>query len=271
MSHLSGQGPSAAADSITDTSTVGGPTVKDSLDTLNAAKAPLASPVFTGNARAVTPAANDNDTSIATTAYVQTELADYAPLASPALTGVPTGPTAAANTNTTQLASTAYVQTELADYATTAALADYAPLASPALTGNPTAPTPATADNDTSIATTANVKANLAAYSAPIYITLSLVVGTAYYFSYRGPAATVSAIYYTNHSTVDPMNATVTPNIGGVAITDGAATLSTSTPGHTTTATPSAANVLATGNIIGFVVTGDNDSGSCSITIVLTT
>lgn len=39
----------------------------------------------------------------------------YAPLASPALTGVPTAPTAAANTNTTQIATTAYVQTELAD------------------------------------------------------------------------------------------------------------------------------------------------------------
>jgi len=39
----------------------------------------------------------------------------YAPLASPALTGTPTAPTAAANTNTTQIATTAYVQTEIAD------------------------------------------------------------------------------------------------------------------------------------------------------------
>jgi hypothetical protein len=39
----------------------------------------------------------------------------YAPLASPALTGTPTAPTAAANTNTTQVATTAYVQTEIAD------------------------------------------------------------------------------------------------------------------------------------------------------------
>ncbi len=39
----------------------------------------------------------------------------YAPLANPALTGVPTAPTAAANTNTTQIATTAYVQTEIAD------------------------------------------------------------------------------------------------------------------------------------------------------------
>ena len=44
-----------------------------------------------------------------------TAASTYAPLASPALTGVPTAPTAAANTNTTQIATTAYVQTEIAD------------------------------------------------------------------------------------------------------------------------------------------------------------
>jgi hypothetical protein len=37
-----------------------------------------------------------------------------APLASPALTGVPTAPTAAASTNTTQIATTAFVQQEIA-------------------------------------------------------------------------------------------------------------------------------------------------------------
>lgn len=40
-----------------------------------AAKAPLASPVFTGNPQAPTPTAGDNDTSIATTAFVQTAIA----------------------------------------------------------------------------------------------------------------------------------------------------------------------------------------------------
>ena len=44
----------------------------------------------------------------------QTALDLKAPLASPALTGVPTAPTAATTTNTTQLATTAFVQTELA-------------------------------------------------------------------------------------------------------------------------------------------------------------
>jgi len=41
-----------------------------------ALKATIASPAFTGNPTAPTPSANDNDTSIATTAYVQTELLD---------------------------------------------------------------------------------------------------------------------------------------------------------------------------------------------------
>ena len=49
-----------------------------------------ASPTFTGVVTVPTPAAGDNTTKAATTAYVQTELTDYAPLASPALTGTAT-------------------------------------------------------------------------------------------------------------------------------------------------------------------------------------
>jgi len=41
--------------------------------------APLAAPVFTGDARAVTPTVGDNDTSIATTAFVQTALLSSSP------------------------------------------------------------------------------------------------------------------------------------------------------------------------------------------------
>lgn len=127
-------------------------------------KAPLASPALTGNPTAPTATAGDNDTSVATTAFVTgavatsdaaqaTALALKAPLASPALTGAPTTPTAAPGTNSTQIASTAFVG---------AAVAPMAPLASPALTGNPTGPTPAPGDNDTSLATTAFVAAAVA-------------------------------------------------------------------------------------------------------------
>jgi hypothetical protein len=81
--------------------------------------ASLASPIFTGDPQAPTPTTADNDTSIATTAFVKAQgyatiasLASYAPLASPALTGSPTAPTAAVGTSTTQIATTAFVDAE---------------------------------------------------------------------------------------------------------------------------------------------------------------
>jgi len=64
----------------------GGSDVSKTIASL-ASAAPLASPTFTGTVTVPTPAANDNTTKAATTAYVQTELGDYATLAAPALTG----------------------------------------------------------------------------------------------------------------------------------------------------------------------------------------
>jgi hypothetical protein len=99
--------------------------------------APLASPVFTGDARAVTPATSDNDTSIATTAFVKAQgyitsapvtsvagrtgavtlaVADVsgaAPTSSPNFTGTPLAPTAADGTSSTQIATTAFVQSAI--------------------------------------------------------------------------------------------------------------------------------------------------------------
>jgi hypothetical protein len=51
------------------------------------AYAPLASPTFTGNPQAPTPTAGDNDTSIATTAFVVTKAGNYLPLTGGILTG----------------------------------------------------------------------------------------------------------------------------------------------------------------------------------------
>lgn len=96
------------------------------LATLGAA--PLASPALTGNPTAPTPSGGDNDTSIATTAFVQGEIAAKAPLASPVFTGNPTAPTPAGGDNDTSLATTAFVQGELTAKA---------PLASPVFTGTP--------------------------------------------------------------------------------------------------------------------------------------
>lgn len=112
----------------------------------------------------------------------------YAPKASPTFTGTPKAPTPAAGNNTTQVATTAFVQAALTalingapatldtlkeiaaainndpNFSTTInnALALKAPLSSPALTGTPTAPTAAQSVNNTPIATTAFVKSAIA-------------------------------------------------------------------------------------------------------------
>jgi len=77
------------------------------------AKAPLASPNFTGIPLAPTASAGTNTTQVATTAFVTGGLNLKADLAGPTFTGVPAAPTAAVGTNTTQLATTAYVQAEV--------------------------------------------------------------------------------------------------------------------------------------------------------------
>jgi len=118
---------------------------------LLAAKAPLASPTFTGTV----------------TIPAGASISGFAPLASPALTGTPTAPTAAAATNTTQVATTEFVRAEVAalvgsagatldtlgEIATalgndanlsttlTTSIALKAPLASPTFTGTVTLPT----------------------------------------------------------------------------------------------------------------------------------
>lgn len=113
-------------------------------------------------------------------------LAAKAPLASPAFTGTPTAPTAAQGTNTTQVATTAGVRAEVAalvasapstldtlnelatalgddpNFATTVTnlIALKAPIASPALTGTPTVPTATVGTNTTQAASCAFVLAN---------------------------------------------------------------------------------------------------------------
>ncbi|WP_435947704.1 phage tail protein [Dryocola sp. BD586] len=113
----------------------------------------------------------------------------YAQKESPTFVGTPKAPTPAAGNNTTQLATTAFVQAALIalingapatldtlkeiaaainndpNFSTTIsnALALKAPLASPALTGVPTAPTAAQTVNNMQIATTAFVKSAIAA------------------------------------------------------------------------------------------------------------
>lgn len=105
----------------------------DSVATLvtNLLAAILASPTLTGDPKAPTPATTDNDTSIATSAFVKAVVASYAPLDSPTLTGDPKAPTPATSDNDTSIATTAFVKAVVASYLTTAAAAStYAALTS---------------------------------------------------------------------------------------------------------------------------------------------
>jgi len=92
----------------------GGSSAAAALTALGAA--PLASPVFTGDPQCPTPATGDNDTSIATTAFVVAALglAGFAPLNSPVFTGDPKVPTASPGDNDTSAASTAFVTAAIA-------------------------------------------------------------------------------------------------------------------------------------------------------------
>jgi hypothetical protein len=149
---------------------------KSQVDSLLSAKAPLASPTFTGSPTAPTPVAGTNSTQIATTAFVNeaiagfgagdmakstydtdndgkvdaAEVADAAPWAG--ITGKPTSFTPSSHSHS--IAQVTGLQT---------ALDAKAPLASPALSGTPTAPTAAAGTNTTQIATTAFVAAAIGA------------------------------------------------------------------------------------------------------------
>lgn len=153
-------------------------------------KAPLASPAFTGNPTAPTPAPGDNDTSIATTAFVTAAVAAGGGVtlsdANPVMDGVATpgvstdasradhvhatdtsrAPTSAGTAAGTSFTPAGAIAATNVQAALTELDTEKAPLASPVFTGNPTAPTPATVDNDTSIATTAFVQAVIAAQPA---------------------------------------------------------------------------------------------------------
>jgi len=107
------------------------------------------SPTFTGTPKAPTPAAGNNTTQVATTAFVQE-----------ALTALINGAPATLDT----LKEIAVAINNDPKFSTTInnALALKAPLSSPELTGTPTAPTAAQSVNNTQIATTAFVKSAIA-------------------------------------------------------------------------------------------------------------
>jgi len=102
--------------------------VTSAIQTQIDAKAPTASPTFTGTVSGITKAMvdlgnvdNTSDANKPVSTAVQTALDLKAPLASPALTGTPTAPTASAGTSSTQVATTEFVGTAVANLVGTAA------------------------------------------------------------------------------------------------------------------------------------------------------
>lgn len=170
-------------------------------DITAAGGAPINSPALTGTPTTPMAPGNDNSNQIASTAWVQSEIAAVssgvtsfngrsgivtlvagditaaggALLASPAFSGTPTAPTAAPGTSTTQLATTQFVMANVGVTSFNSrtgsvslqlndiTAAGGAPLNNPGLTGVPTAPTAAPGTNTTQIASTAFVAAALGA------------------------------------------------------------------------------------------------------------
>jgi hypothetical protein len=169
----------------------------EGVDVSSLGYAPIANPVFTGDPKAPTPATADNDTSIATTAFVKANMAGFQPLdgdlsAIAALTGTNTiyyrsatdtwtpvtfsglsfsagiltvtvGGGNVSNSGTPTVNQLAQWTDATHIKGTSIATLGLALLASPTFTGDPKAPTPSLGDNDTSIATTAFVQATLGA------------------------------------------------------------------------------------------------------------
>lgn len=173
-----------------------------------AAKAPLASPTFTGTPASVTQPSSDNSTKIATTAYVtakvsgiptnqnltdlsgrvtvvENALPNKAPLDSPAFTTTATAPTPTAGDNSTKIATTAFVA---------ASASGFAPVASPALTGTPTAPTASATVATTQIASTAFVQSVMEALAEKVHPVGSIFMTTANYSSASNGAAVATAL-----------------------------------------------------------------------------
>jgi len=191
---------------VTSFNTRTGAVALTSADVTAVGGALLASPVFTGNPQAPNPPPGDNDTTIATTAFVTQAIsvlpapvtsfngrtgavtfqasdisaAGGALLASPQFTGSPTAPTPQAGDNDTSIATTAFVQAAVSAVvagvssfntrtgAVTLTAADVtgvggALLANPTFTGVPAAPTASIGTNTTQLATTAFVQAALGA------------------------------------------------------------------------------------------------------------
>jgi hypothetical protein len=152
-------------------------------DSLQALKAPIDSPVFTGVPTSPTPADGDVSLKIATTAFVRSsapvlsvagktgtvtllvnDIAGAAPIAAPTFTGDVKAPTPFYGDNSVFVATTAFVQGEKV---------------SPAFTGAPTAPTALPATSNTQIATTAYADTAVSNFNSIVAATYAPLISPA--------------------------------------------------------------------------------------------
>ena len=148
----------------------------------DAFKAPLASPVFTGNPTAPTAAELDNSVTLATTAFVTTAVTSATPDGSPAIKGkIQLSGDLAGTADKPAITNAAVIGKVLTGFSSAAGVvlatdnivtafsrldgnvAVKAPLASPVLSGKPVAPTANVGDNSAQIATTEFVSLAIAA------------------------------------------------------------------------------------------------------------
>ena len=169
--------------------------------------APLASPALTGSATL-------NSYTIATTNL----LTPYAPLASPALTGNPTAPTPSATDNDTTIATTAYVTTAISNIPAVTGYAVLNTATSQTFTGpitfsgTTTGVTQPVNTNNTTLATTAFVTTN-----GPIYTTSSFTNNStqAPYISIVPSPCTVISTYIAQTNVVYFNNVNFTVSVTG--------------------------------------------------------
>ncbi len=158
-------------------------------------KANIASPVFTGDPQAPTPATADNDTSIATTAFVKAQA--YLTSAVTSVTG--TAPVVSSGGNTPAI-SMAPATTSVNGYLTSTDWNTFngkAPLASPTFTGTPAAPTATAGTSTTQLATTAFVAGAVAAGAGSTALTRNLIVNPGFAISQENgtTAGTITGYY----------------------------------------------------------------------------